>query len=132
MTFRKGKSGNPKGRPRDTRTAELRELLRSESGELIAKAVELAKAGDASALRLCLERILPPLKSKDTAVTVAGLTEAQTLADKARTVTDAAAEGAITPTEAATLMQSLAALARVIETDELEKRIKALEEVHEY
>lgn len=127
MAFTKGTSGNPAGRPRDTRTAELRELLRSESGALIAKAVEMAKDGDPQALRLCLERVLPPLKGKDTAVSIPGLADAQTLSEKGRAVVDAAADGAITPTEAATLMQSLAGLSRVIETDELEKRIEALE-----
>lgn len=127
MKFRPGQSGNPKGRPKDTRTAELREMLRAESGALIAKAVELAKDGDPQALRLCLERILPPLKGKDTAVSIPGLVNAQTLSEKGEAVLDAAAEGTITPTEAATLVQSLAGLSRVIETDDLEKRIEALE-----
>lgn len=130
MAFKKGTSGNPAGRPRDTRTAELRELLRSESGALIAKAVELAKDGDTTALRLCLERILPPLKGKDTAVSIPSLADAHTLSEKGQAVLDAAAEGAITPTEAATFMQGLAGLSRVIETDELERRIRALEENH--
>jgi hypothetical protein len=60
--FQNGCSGNPAGRPkgsRDRRTA-LRELLAPHAGHLISKAVELANSGDTPALRLCLERILPP------------------------------------------------------------------------
>jgi len=61
--FRKGRSGNPNGRPagarnKATETAEL--LLDGEAAALTRKAVELALAGDAMALRLCLDRIIPP------------------------------------------------------------------------
>jgi hypothetical protein len=61
--FRKGRSGNPKGRPagarnKATQTAEL--LLDGEAEALTRRAVELALAGDGMALRLCLERIIPP------------------------------------------------------------------------
>jgi hypothetical protein len=40
----------------------------------------------------------------------------------------AVGEGTITPTQAATLMQAIAAHGRVLETDELQKRVTALEE----
>jgi hypothetical protein len=62
--FRKGRSGNPKGRPagarnKATQSAEL--LLDGEAEALTRRAVELALAGDGMALRLCLERIIPPI-----------------------------------------------------------------------
>lgn len=130
MKFKPGQSGNPSGRPKDTHTAALRALLRPHAEDMVAKAVELAKGGDTTALRLCLERILPPLKGKDTAVSVPAIASAHTLAEKAHAVMDAAADGSITPTEAATLMQSLTGLSRVIEINDLEKRIAVLEENH--
>lgn len=102
-------------------------MLVSKSDKLIGKAVELALDGDAQALRLCLERILPALKSKDSAVTIPALVKAQTLAEKGQAVMKAAADGDITPTEAATVMQALTGLVRIVEIDELEKRIAALE-----
>src|SRR5713101_403902 len=63
--FRKGRSGNPKGRPpgarnKATETAEL--LLDGEAAALTRKAVERALEGDAMALRLCLDRIIPPCR----------------------------------------------------------------------
>jgi hypothetical protein len=39
-------------------------LLDGESGALTRKAIELAKGGDMAALRLCLDRILPPRKDR--------------------------------------------------------------------
>lgn len=64
MTFQPGQSGNLNGRPKgviDKRT-ELRGLLEPHAKDLIAKLVELAKAGEPSALRLCIERLLPRIK----------------------------------------------------------------------
>jgi hypothetical protein len=67
MTFQQGQSGNPSGRPKGImdKRAELRELLVPHSKDLIAKLVELAKSGEPTALRLCIERLLPRIKPDD-------------------------------------------------------------------
>jgi len=65
--FRKGQSGNPSGRPRGARnktTLAVEALLDGEAEVLTRKAIERAKDGDSVALRLCLERILPPRKDR--------------------------------------------------------------------
>jgi len=127
MGFKKGQSGNPSGKPkgaRDKRT-QLRDLLEPHRDELIHKAVQLALEGDTTALRLCMERLVAPLRPRDQPVAFGAIPG--TLRQQGERVYQAVAEGRLTPGESASIMQALSTLARVIETDELEQRIAALE-----
>lgn len=65
MSFQKGQSGNPEGRPKGTKDkrTELRELLQPHAPALVEKAVELALQGDTTALKMCLDRIIPVMRS---------------------------------------------------------------------
>jgi hypothetical protein len=128
MKFQKGISGNPAGKPKgakDKRTA-LRALIEPQAAALVQKAVDMALAGDTTALRICLERIIPPLKTMDRLVSLDLL--GASLADQGRAVLNAVSAANITPGEAATLMQAVAGQARIIEVTELLTRIEALEE----
>ena len=61
--FAKGASGNPLGRPAGSRhktTLAMEALLDGEAEKLTRKAIDLALAGDMVALRLCLDRTIPP------------------------------------------------------------------------
>lgn len=65
MAFKKGQSGNPTGRPKgskDKRTA-YRELLEPHAPALIEKAVSMALEGDTTAMKICLDRLLPTVKA---------------------------------------------------------------------
>lgn len=127
MTFEKGLSGNPDGRPpgiKDRRVA-LRALLEPHAPALIEKAVDMAKSGDAAALRICLDRLIPPAKAKDDPVSLPGLGDS--LAENSRVVMRLLAEGDLTPEEASSILQAMASQVRIIEADEIEKRIAALE-----
>jgi len=125
--FAKGKSGNPAGKPRGARDkrTELRALLLPNAARLVNKAVKLALAGDTTALRICMDRLIAPIKAKDSAVALGDLEG--TLAEQGRTVLALISKGRITPDEASTLMQTLAAQARIVEVDDLERRVAALE-----
>jgi Family of unknown function (DUF5681) len=128
--FRKGQSGNPAGRPpgvrnKATETAEM--LLDGEADALTRKAVELALDGDSTALRLCLERIIPPRRGRPVRL---GLPPVRTAADLGSTmaaITTAAAEGAITPGEAAELARVVEIFVRATETSDFERRLRQLE-----
>ena len=61
--FPPGNAGKPKGaRSRVTRAME--DLLEGEAEALTRRAVEMALAGDAVALRLCMDRLLPALRER--------------------------------------------------------------------
>ena len=65
--FEKGRSGNPGGRRRGSRnkaTLAAAVLLAGESEALTRKAVEMALAGDPTAMRLCMEGVLPPCRER--------------------------------------------------------------------
>ena len=63
MTFKPGCSGNPHGRPRGalSKRTQLSKLLEPRAVELVEKMIELALDGDAQALRLCIERLIPKI-----------------------------------------------------------------------
>ena len=128
--FKKGQSGNPAGKPkgarnRSTVAAEL--LLDGESGELTRKMVELAKAGDTTALRLCLERILPPRKDRPVSFPLPRIESAED-ADKAMAaIVSAVASGELTPIEARDVSATIQVYLNALENSALEARIAAIE-----
>jgi hypothetical protein len=131
--FRKGRSGNPKGRPagarnKATQTAEL--LLDGEAEALTRRAVELALAGDGMALRLCLERIIPPRRGRPVRLDLPPVRGAADLGGTMSAITNAAASGAITPAEAAELARVVEIFVRAVETSDFERRLKDLEDYY--
>ncbi|KVL61910.1 hypothetical protein WT01_08920 [Burkholderia cepacia] len=130
MGFKPGQSGNPAGKPKgakDKRT-ELRALLQPHAEDLVKKVVEMALAGDTTALRICVDRIIPTIKAKDAPISIGRLTGS--LADRGKVVLDALSDGSITPDEANAVMQAISAQARIVETDELARRVAALEKAN--
>jgi Family of unknown function (DUF5681) len=129
--FKPGQSGNPSGRPKGARhrtTVAIEALLEGEGEALARKAIELAKAGDMQALRLCMDRLAPPRKDSPVAF---DLPEMKTVSDAVLAMgalVKAVAEGDLTPTEAAELTRMVQAFAKIIETAEFEERIRKLEE----
>lgn len=124
--FAPGNPGRPKGaRHKATRAALA--LLDGEAEALTRKAVDAALEGDATALRLCLERIAPPRKDAPVAFTLPPMHSARDAAQAAGAVLAAVAEGELTPTEGAHVMALVETYRRTLETTELEARVAALE-----
>jgi hypothetical protein len=78
-----------------------------------------------TAMRLCLERLLPPVKTKDDRSSCKAMGDS--LADNARAVVSALAAGEITPEEAGTVLAAFASQVRVVQATEIEERMAALE-----
>src|ERR1700745_2679078 len=126
--FAKGRSGNPAGRPgnpagrprgcRDHANRAARLLLAGEGEALTRKAVELALAGDPTALRLCLERIVGPYRERAGGFTMPPVGNAAHLAGAMGAVAGATAQGAVTPREAMQLGQVFEPYVRAVEATE--------------
>lgn len=125
-TFGPGNPGKPRGARHKATQAALA-LLDGEADALTRKAVELALAGDTTALRLCLERIAPPRRDAPVQFTMPKMQSARDAAKAAGAVLEAVAAGELTPTEGAHLMALVETYRRTLETTELEARVAALE-----
>ena len=129
--FRKGRSGNPTGKAKGTRhkaTMAVQALLEGEAETLTRKCIELANEGDTTALRLCMERLAPAMKSRAVRLPMLLVeTTDDVLKAQAATIRTMAA-GEITPDEAATIAGVLEAKRKAIETVQLEERVAKLEQ----
>jgi hypothetical protein len=91
-------------------------LLAGESEALTRKAVQLALAGEPTAMRLCVERLLPPCRERTVKFTLPPIESVSDVSAAMRAVTAALAKGNITPGEAATIAGVVETFARAIET----------------
>lgn len=129
-TFRKGKSGNTKGRPKGTlnkATLAAQVLLDGEAKALTRKVIDLAKKGDLTALRLCLDRIIPPRKDRPLVLKVPVIEGTDGLEEVSAAVLQSVAAGEITPSEGQALAAILEGHRKVVEVTDLERRISELE-----
>jgi hypothetical protein len=131
--FAKGFSGNLAGRPSGcrnhaTRTAEI--LLDGEAEALTRKAVTLALGGDASALRLCLDRVIAPRRDRPVHFDLPPIADVADVATAMAAITAAVAAGAITPGEGAEVAKVVDAYLRALEASDFDQRLKALEAAH--
>jgi hypothetical protein len=97
-----GVPGNPRGRPAGSRhrtSLAVEALLEGEAEGLTRKAVEMALGGDTTALRLCLERLVPPRKDKPVAITLPKLVAVEDLPGVTSAVLEAVAGGDMTPSD---------------------------------
>ena len=88
-------------------------LLDGEGERLTRKAIEMAHAGDISALRLCLDRILPPRRERVVIIDLPEIVEGADAAKALSTILKAVGAGELTPTEAKALSDMVAVYANV-------------------
>jgi hypothetical protein len=115
--FKPGNAGRPKGaRNRATLAAEA--LLDGEAEALTRKAVELALEGNVPALKICLDRILPPRRERAVALNLPTLRNPGDAGEVSAAIFGAVTRGEITVGEATELAGLLTAHLATLETSE--------------
>lgn len=127
-TFAPGnRLGGSKAGSRHKVTRAIEVLLEGQHEELTAKAVELALAGDMTAMRLCLDRIAPARKDAPISFALPPIKSAADTVAASSALLDAVAAGDVTPDEAGRVMALLTSHKALVEAGDLEQRIEALE-----
>jgi hypothetical protein len=128
--FQPGQSGNPAGRPKGSRnatTVALENLLDGQATALTPKAVDLALDGDMAALRLCMDRILPPRKDRPVTFDLPPIKSASDAAAVTSAILAAVAAGELIPSDAAEIGKLIDSYVKAFETAELAERLERLE-----
>lgn len=123
--FQKGESGNPKGRPvGSSLQTRLRSAVGDRFDELVRVVLDAALAGDMAAANLLLARLVPSLKPVQVpqAFTLAG----QTLTEKALSVLEAVAAGALSASDGKLLLDGLAGVVRVQEAEHTARQLELI------
>jgi len=124
-------SGNPSGKPKGTRarvTQLAEKLLEDDRDAIVRAVVAAAKSGDPTAMRLCIERLIPVRKGRPVTFNLPQIETAADVAGALGTIAEAMAAGELTPDEAGAAAGVIEAKRRAIETVEHEERIRKLEE----
>jgi hypothetical protein len=119
-----------KGRPEGSRnkvSVMLQSLLEEQAQAVTEKVVELAKRGDSTAMRLVIERLIPPTRERRVNLTLPKVTTAADVTGAIGAVLEAVASGELAPGEGQQLAALLEAQRKSIETVQLEERVTALE-----
>jgi Family of unknown function (DUF5681) len=129
--WKKGQSGNPAGMPKGTRhraTQLVEKLMEDDAEDIVRAVVNAAKAGDPTAMRLCIERLAPVRKGRPVAFDLPQIETAADVTGALGTIAGAMAAGELTPDEAGAVAGVIEAKRRAIETVEHEERLRKLEE----
>jgi Family of unknown function (DUF5681) len=122
--FEKGKSGNPAGRPKNTNTAIFRNKFIKATPGIIDRLIAMALEGDTMAIKAVLDRVCPSLKPQAMAIS---LPVKNTLAEQGSAIIKATMAGQIPPDIGSQLITALANQSKIVEIDDLTRRLEALE-----
>jgi hypothetical protein len=128
--FEKGNTYGAAGRPQGSRnsaTIALQALLDGEGEAITRKAISMALEGDSTAMRLVIERLIPPTRERRVNLTLPKVTTPADTTVAIRAVLEAVASGELAPGEGQQLAALLEAQRKSIETVQLEERLTALE-----
>jgi hypothetical protein len=105
----------------------LEQLIEGEAEDVTRTLVNAAKAGDMAAIRLVVDRVLPPRKDRPVAFALPRLEKAADVVTANAALVAAVAAGDLTPSEAAELSKVLDGYTRAVEAADIQERLARLE-----
>ena len=131
MTFQKGESGNPAGRPRgarNKRTLLAESMLDRDGADIIERLIRLAKGGDVAAIRMCIDRICPRQRERPLSFDLPPMAAAADSVAAMGAIMQAIGDGELTPHEAAELAKVVASFAQAIVATQIDERLATVEQ----
>ena len=129
--FLPGQSGNLAGRPPGSRgkATLMAQALFDENGKaIIEKINDLAlNEGNLTALKICIDRILPALKSRPVHYSLPDIKTTEDIVAAYGAILKAASEGHMTPDDVSKFTSVLEAMRRAIESADTDKRLAKIE-----
>jgi hypothetical protein len=124
--FKPGQSGNPKGRVKGKPllVTELRTAIEAKSDEIFQAVINAAINGDMAAAKILIDKICPSLKPEAMPI---NLVFQESLALQGNEIIKAIMGGILAPDIGSALIAALSNQAKIVEIDDLTKRIEALE-----
>lgn len=130
--FKKGKSGNPGGKPLGAlghKNRLLRGFCRDNALEVMEIVLQKAREGDMQACKLIVERALPPCKDSYIEVRIPVMNTLKDVDHATDIIIEDVAVSNLTPSEGQSFMTFIEGKRKVMETVELENRVAELEKI---
>lgn len=134
QAWKPGQSGNPSGKKpggRNKATLAVLALMESGAKEITEAVVAAAKNGDLTAARMILDRLVPFARERPVALALPDTSTAEGINAAQQSILQAVAAGDLLPGEGTALAGIIETRRKALETEELERRIAALEERHD-
>jgi hypothetical protein len=118
-----------KGRPAGSRNkvTTLREALEDGGIAIIRKIKSQALKGDPTAMRLCMERLLPVAKAPNSCFPLPLVERAEHLSEAIAAIAKAVSEGRLSPLEGESVAKIVECQVRVFEAADFDARLRFLE-----
>lgn len=128
--FKRGQSGNPKGKPKGARnksTLAAESLLEGSLDRICKRIEEEALNGNMQAAKMILERFLPPRKDRLIRLELPEIRSIGDILEASNAIISAVCKGEISPSEGESLARAIAIHTQTLETHDFEQRLQAIE-----
>lgn len=129
--WKKGTSGNPRGRPKGSRNQATLLAIAAMEGELadvVRVVIDAAKGGDMAAARLVVDKLIPATRERPLSIALPEVVTAEECAAAQAKVLACVAAGDLLPSEGEALAGLIEQQRRSLETSDLAERLAAIEE----